>query len=69
MIGCTKLLCGTATVSDVIKHSSVEGQVPPELLQFSNQNRPLVVWNMTNAATYVAGIATSVRKTASIKTN
>jgi len=48
MIGCTKLLCGTATVSDVIKHSSVEGQVPPELLQFSNQNRPLVVWNMTN---------------------
>jgi len=48
MIGCTKLLCGTATVSDVIKHSSREGQVPPELLQFSNQNRPLVVWNMTN---------------------
>ena len=48
MIGCTKLLCGTATVSDVIKHSSVDGQVPPELLQFSNQNRPLVVWNMTN---------------------
>ncbi|HQA49619.1 MAG: radical SAM protein [Syntrophomonadaceae bacterium] len=48
MIGCTKLLCGTATVSDVIKHSSIEGEVPPELLQFSNQNRPLVVWNMTN---------------------
>lgn len=47
MIGCTKLLCGTATVSDVIKHSSA-GEVPPELLQFSNQNRPLVVWNMTN---------------------
>lgn len=48
MIGFTKLLCGTATVSDVIKHSSIEGQVPPELLQFSNKNRPLVVWNMTN---------------------
>ena len=28
MIGCTKLLCGTATVSDVIKHSSIEGKCP-----------------------------------------
>lgn len=48
MIGCTKLLCGTATVSDVIKYSGQEGQIPPELLQFSDRNRPLVVWNMTN---------------------
>ncbi|MGE5372590.1 MAG: radical SAM protein [Solirubrobacterales bacterium] len=47
MIGCTKLLCGTATVSDVIKHQSA-GQVPARLLQFSDSNRPLVVWNMTN---------------------
>jgi MoaA/NifB/PqqE/SkfB family radical SAM enzyme len=48
MIGCTKLLCGTATVSDVIKYSGHEGQVPPQLLQFSDSNRPLVVWNVTN---------------------
>ncbi len=48
MIGCTKLLCGTATVSDVIKYSGYEGQLPPQLLQFSDRNRPLVVWNMTN---------------------
>ncbi len=47
MIGCTKLLCGTATVSDVIKYSG-GGAIPPELLQFSDINRPLVVWNMTN---------------------
>ncbi len=47
MIGCTKLLCGTATVSDVIKYSG-EGNIPPQLLQFSDVNRPLVVWNMTN---------------------
>lgn len=46
MIGCTKLLCGTATVSEVIKHSGT-GDVPPELLQFSDLNRPLVVWNTT----------------------
>lgn len=48
MIGCTKLLCGTATVSEVIKYSGHEGQVPPQLLQFSDSNRPLVVWNVTN---------------------
>ncbi|SHG89587.1 radical SAM additional 4Fe4S-binding SPASM domain-containing protein [Thermosyntropha lipolytica DSM 11003] len=46
MIGCTKLLCGTATVSEVIKHGGQE--VPPSLLQFSEIRRPLVVWNMTN---------------------
>lgn len=46
MIGCTKLLCGTATVSEVIQHSGRE-EVPPQLLQFSDLNRPLVVWNTT----------------------
>ncbi|HCF48896.1 MAG TPA: 12,18-didecarboxysiroheme deacetylase [Syntrophomonas sp.] len=48
MIGCTKLLCGQATVSDAIKHRGQEGDIPPQLLQFSATNRPLVVWNMTN---------------------
>lgn len=47
MIGCTKLLCGTATVSEVIKHN-MKGDLPPQLLQFSDKNRPLVVWNTTN---------------------
>ncbi|NLB18133.1 MAG: radical SAM protein [Syntrophomonadaceae bacterium] len=47
MIGCTKLLCGTATVSEVIKRQN-EGEVPSQLLQFSDINRPLVVWNTTN---------------------
>ncbi len=47
MIGCTKLLCGTATVSEVIKYG--DGlRTPAHLLQFSGINRPLVVWNMTN---------------------
>lgn len=47
MIGCTKLLCGTATVSEVIKHQAGD-TVPAPLLQFSDINRPLVVWNTTN---------------------
>ncbi|ADI02188.1 radical SAM/SPASM domain-containing protein [Syntrophothermus lipocalidus] len=47
MIGFTKLLCGTATVSEVIK-CRAEGTAPPQLLQFSDSSRPLVVWNTTN---------------------
>ena len=48
MIGCTKLLCGQATVSEAIKHRGQDRDIPPQLLQFSATNRPLVVWNMTN---------------------
>ena len=48
MIGCTKLLCGTATVSEAIKMQGMDGKVPANMLQFSGTNRPLVVWNVTN---------------------
>ncbi|NPV26356.1 MAG: radical SAM protein [Firmicutes bacterium] len=48
MIGCTKLLCGTATVSEAIKYQRDSRQLPPQMLQFSTAERPLVVWNMTN---------------------
>lgn len=48
MIGCTKLLCGTATVSEAIKYQRDSRQLPPKMLQFSTAERPLVVWNMTN---------------------
>ena len=48
MIGCTKLLCGTATVSDALKMRGTDTKVPANMLQFSGTNRPLVVWNTTN---------------------
>ena len=48
MIGCTKLLCGTATVSEALHHDRDSSKLPPHLLQFSSDYRPLVVWNMTN---------------------
>ena len=48
MIGCTKLLCGTATVSEAMRHHGTAGQIPAHMLQFSAVNRPLVVWNTTN---------------------
>jgi radical SAM protein with 4Fe4S-binding SPASM domain len=47
VIGCTKLLCGTATVSEAIKFNRTDN-IPPQFLQFSDKNRPLVVWNTTN---------------------
>ena len=45
MIGFTKLLCGTATVSQALKN---QGKNAPHLLQFSPDNQPVVVWNLTN---------------------
>lgn len=43
MIGFTKLLCGKATISDVLR-----GSKEPHMLQFCTQNNPIVVWNITN---------------------
>lgn len=48
MIGCTKLLCGTATVSEAIRHNRDSRKLRPGMLQFSTAERPLVVWNTTN---------------------
>lgn len=48
MIGCTKLLCGTATVSEALRAERSGERAPAHLLQFSSDFRPLVVWNMTN---------------------
>ncbi|EAX47650.1 Radical SAM domain protein [Thermosinus carboxydivorans Nor1] len=48
MIGCTKLLCGTATVSDIVKYGRRSHNLPPQMLQFSSDATPIVVWNMTN---------------------
>lgn len=48
MIGCTKLLCGTATVSDIVKYGRSSRGLPPHMLQFSADATPIVVWNTTN---------------------
>lgn len=48
MIGCTKLLCGGATVSDIVKYGGHSRHLPPHMLQFSSDATPIVVWNMTN---------------------
>ncbi|MEE8179804.1 MAG: 12,18-didecarboxysiroheme deacetylase, partial [bacterium] len=46
MIGCTKLICGKATVSEALKYR--EGEIPSHLLQFSANSRPVVVWNLNS---------------------
>ncbi len=48
MIGCSKLLCGTATVAEAMRLKRDSSKLPAHLLQFSDDTRPLVVWNMTN---------------------
>lgn len=48
MIGCTKLICGTATVAQAINYGRDTRKLPPHMLQFSSSVKPLVVWNMTN---------------------
>ena len=47
MIGFTKLLCGTATVKDALKHARKPGKTPAGMLRFVKTRGPLVVWNVT----------------------
>ena len=53
MIGVTKLVCGSATVSEAIKYCDGATGVPAHLLQFTSGNRPIVVWNSTNRCNLV----------------
>src|SRR3990172_5894636 len=45
MIGISKLLCGTATPEDALRYGRHSGQLPSHLLQFSQDKKPVVVWN------------------------
>jgi len=48
MVRCSALLCGTATVSEALRHGRDSRKLPPHMLQFSSDLRPIVVWNVTN---------------------
>lgn len=47
MIGFTKLLCGTATVKEALRHAREPGKAPAEMLRFVKSRGPMVVWNIT----------------------
>lgn len=47
MIGISKLYCGTAHESDVLRYGRESGKLPSHLLQFSKDKKPVVVFNCT----------------------
>ncbi|MDR1045184.1 MAG: radical SAM protein [Candidatus Adiutrix sp.] len=49
MIGISKLYCGTVESSDVLRYGARSERLPSHLLQFSEDKKPVVVWNITRA--------------------
>ncbi len=47
MIGISKLYCGAVEAADVLRYGRESGKLPSHLLQFSEDKRPVVVWNVT----------------------
>jgi organic radical activating enzyme len=48
MIGVSKIYCGEA--SDPLRHGRRSRELPSRLLQFSEDKKPVVVWNLTKAS-------------------
>lgn len=46
MLGVTRLLCGTATPGDALRYDRQAGRLPPHLLHYSEDKKPVVVWNI-----------------------
>ena len=46
MIGISKLYCGTVEASDPLRYGRRSAELPSHLLQFSQDKRPVVVWNV-----------------------
>ena len=49
MIGISKLYCGTVEPSDALRYGRRSKELPSHLLQFAQDKKPVVVWNMTKA--------------------
>ena len=49
MIGISKLYCGTIEASDPLRYGRHSKDLPSHLLQFSEDKKPVVVWNVTRA--------------------
>ena len=47
MIGISKLYCGTVEPSDPLRYGRHSKALPSHLLQFSQDKKPVVVWNVT----------------------
>jgi len=49
MVGISKLYCGTVEASDPLRYGRRSKDLPSHLLQFSEDKKPVVVWNVTKA--------------------
>ncbi len=49
MIGISKLYCGTVEPSDALRYGRKAADLPSHLLQFSEDKKPVVVWNCTRS--------------------
>lgn len=47
MIGFSKLICGTVSPGDALRYGRDSSRMPHQLLQFSRDKKPIVVWNAT----------------------
>jgi 12,18-didecarboxysiroheme deacetylase len=47
MIGISQLYAGAATAADPLRYGRESGRLPPHLLRFSRDRKPVVVWNCT----------------------
>ena len=48
MIGISKLYMGSVEVSDPLRYGRKSAHLPSHLLQFSEDKKPVVVWNVTS---------------------
>ncbi|MDR1657047.1 MAG: radical SAM protein [Deltaproteobacteria bacterium] len=49
MIGVSKLFCNTVEPSDVLRYGRRSMKLPSHLLQFSEDKKPVIVWNLTRS--------------------
>ncbi len=47
MLDVARLLCGDLKTSEVLRHGRNTGSMPQELLRFSRDKKPVVVWNVS----------------------
>ncbi|MEE9162518.1 MAG: radical SAM protein, partial [Candidatus Neomarinimicrobiota bacterium] len=47
MLDVARLLCGDLKASEVLRHGRNTGSMPRELLRFSRDKKPVVVWNVS----------------------
>jgi Fe-coproporphyrin III synthase len=47
MLSVSRLLCGTVTAGDALRYRRPAAALPPHMLHFAEEKRPVVVWNVT----------------------